>query len=82
MSEPKLTRINKFLSEIGHCSRREADKLIELGVSKHWDDDEDEVAAAEDAGIEAVLVPVEGDITDRLRDKWLDHMAKSEQQTN
>ncbi|MFY8187069.1 MAG: 23S rRNA pseudouridine(2604) synthase RluF [Flavobacterium sp.] len=25
------TRINKFLSEVGYCSRREADKLIELG---------------------------------------------------
>ena len=31
MSDPKLTRINKFLSEIGFCSRREADKLIEQG---------------------------------------------------
>lgn len=30
MSEP--TRINKYLSEIGYCSRREADKLIERGV--------------------------------------------------
>ena len=31
MSKIKLTRINKFLSEIGYCSRREADKLIEQG---------------------------------------------------
>ncbi|MDT0675705.1 23S rRNA pseudouridine(2604) synthase RluF [Autumnicola musiva] len=31
MSEQKLTRINKFLSEIGFCSRREADKLIDQG---------------------------------------------------
>ena len=59
-----------------------AEKLLELGVSKHWDDDEEEVAAAADAGIEAVLVPVEEGITERLRDKWLDHMAKTEQQTN
>lgn len=29
--EENLTRINKFLSETGYCSRREADKLIELG---------------------------------------------------
>ncbi|WP_420570650.1 23S rRNA pseudouridine(2604) synthase RluF [Kordia sp.] len=29
MSEPQLTRINKFLSEAGYCSRRAADKLIE-----------------------------------------------------
>ncbi|MDT0689495.1 23S rRNA pseudouridine(2604) synthase RluF [Salegentibacter sp. F188] len=31
MSEIKLTRINKYLSEVGYCSRREADKLIEQG---------------------------------------------------
>ncbi|MFZ0490473.1 MAG: 23S rRNA pseudouridine(2604) synthase RluF [Salegentibacter sp.] len=31
MSETKLTRINKYLSEVGFCSRREADKLIEQG---------------------------------------------------
>ena len=29
--EENLTRINKFLSEVGYCSRREADKLIEAG---------------------------------------------------
>lgn len=34
MSEQKLTRINKFLSEIGYCSRREADKLIDQGRVK------------------------------------------------
>lgn len=27
----QLKRINKFLSEVGYCSRREADKLIEAG---------------------------------------------------
>lgn len=31
MNEAKLTRINKYLSEAGFCSRREADKLIEQG---------------------------------------------------
>ena len=25
------TRINKYLSEVGFCSRREADKLLEQG---------------------------------------------------
>jgi len=29
--EEKLTRINKFLSEKGYCSRREADRLISSG---------------------------------------------------
>ena len=28
MNEGKTTRINKFLSEIGYCSRRAADALI------------------------------------------------------
>lgn len=31
MEEKKLTRINKYLSEAGYCSRRAADKLIEQG---------------------------------------------------
>lgn len=31
MQEPKLTRINKYLSEVGYCSRRAADKLIDQG---------------------------------------------------
>jgi len=31
MSENKSTRINKFLSEAGYCSRRAADKLIDQG---------------------------------------------------
>lgn len=29
--ESNQTRINKFLSETGYCSRREADKLLEQG---------------------------------------------------
>ena len=29
--EENLKRINKFLSEVGYCSRREADKLIDAG---------------------------------------------------
>jgi len=31
MSEKQLTRINKYLSEVGYCSRRAADKLIDQG---------------------------------------------------
>jgi len=34
MKNKNLTRINKFLSEIGYCSRREADKLIDQGRVK------------------------------------------------
>ena len=59
-----------------------ADKLMELGVVKHWDDDEDEVLAAERAGIEAELVPTEQGMTDRLRDKWIGRMANEKEGTN
>ncbi|EJL6627077.1 23S rRNA pseudouridine(2604) synthase RluF [Vibrio cholerae] len=31
MSQPTEKRLNKFISETGYCSRREADKLIEQG---------------------------------------------------
>ena len=31
MSEEKAVRINKYLSEVGYCSRRAADKLLEQG---------------------------------------------------
>ena len=31
MAETELKRINKYLSEVGYCSRREADKLIGAG---------------------------------------------------
>ena len=34
MAHNDLIRINKFLSEIGYCSRREADKLIDQGRVK------------------------------------------------
>jgi 23S rRNA pseudouridine2604 synthase len=31
VQNPKQTRVNKYLSEVGYCSRRAADKLIEQG---------------------------------------------------
>jgi len=34
MTDPKPIRINKYLSEVGYCSRRAADKLIEQGRVK------------------------------------------------
>lgn len=39
MDEQKLVRINKFFSEIGLCSRREADKLVEqkrVTINGQW----------------------------------------------
>ena len=40
MNNKELIRINKFLSEIGYCSRRQADKLIEQGKVKPLFEDE------------------------------------------
>ncbi len=34
MTAQKTTRINKYLSEVGYCSRREADRLVEQGKIK------------------------------------------------
>ena len=34
MKEKEATRINKYLSEIGYCSRRAADKLIEEKIKR------------------------------------------------
>ena len=31
---PEGTRINKYFTQVGHCSRRAADKLIEEGAVK------------------------------------------------
>lgn len=31
METPNIVRLNKYLSEVGYCSRREADKLIDQG---------------------------------------------------
>ena len=31
MSDSNLKRLNKYLSEAGYCSRREADRLIDAG---------------------------------------------------
>ena len=36
MADEELTRINKYLSEVGYCSRRAADKLIAAGGHHQW----------------------------------------------
>tara|TARA_R110002096_G_scaffold35023_2_gene99499 strand:- start:703 stop:1212 length:510 start_codon:yes stop_codon:yes gene_type:complete len=56
-------------------------KLLELGVSKHWDDDREELKALEGSGIDGEYVPVPGEETELLRNKWKDHLAKSEEET-
>ena len=59
------TRINKYLSEVGYCSRRRADKLIEAGKvtingkvteigTKVQDNDKVEVEIAENVTVEVI----------------------------
>jgi histidinol phosphatase-like enzyme len=73
--EEAITEFDLPIEEIYYTyGDLKADKLTELGAVKHWDDDEEEVEAAEAAGIEAVLVPVEQGITERLRQKFVDHL--------
>jgi FMN phosphatase YigB (HAD superfamily) len=70
------------IDEIWYTSgEHKAKKLADLGVTHHWDDDKEEVAAAEAVGIGATYVPApeeEEGITGRLRDKWIDLMSKEE----
>jgi len=51
--------------------------LKKLGVTKHWDDDLEELAALEGSGVEGEHVPVPGEegITERLRSKWVTMLA-------
>jgi len=56
--------------------------LLKLGVSHHWDDDQEEVDAAIEAGLRATKVPVPGEETQRLRAKWSNHLANTKDETN
>lgn len=64
MSETSLTRINKFLSEVGFCSRREADKLIDAGritVNGSVPEMGTKVSAADEIRVDGKLVGEEKD---------------------
>jgi 23S rRNA pseudouridine2604 synthase len=50
------TRINKYLSEVGYCSRREADRLIEKGLVKI----NDKIAVLGDQVLDIDIVSVDG----------------------
>ncbi len=65
MKEPKQTRINKYLSEVGFCSRRAADKLIEQGrVTING-----EVPEMGTKIIEGDVVRVDGEVISESKDK-------------
>ena len=57
--ETELTRLNKFLSEIGYCSRREADKLIEqkrVTLNGIVPEMGTKVSAADEVRVDGILV--------------------------
>ena len=47
-----------------------AETLLSLGVIEHWDDDEDEIAAAQEAGIKANLVPGDVELREAMLSMW------------
>ena len=82
LPEELIAEFNLPIDEVHYTQGNlKAEKLVELGVVKHWDDDEEEIYAARAAGLEAVLVPVEDGITVRLRDKWITELSKEEKET-
>ena len=71
MSTTELTRINKYLSEIGYCSRRAADKLIEQGrVTINGEVPEMGTKISEED-----RVRINGKLVSRPRKKKMDYLA-------
>ncbi len=65
MTELKKTRINKYLSEVGFCSRRAADKLIEQGrVTIN-----DKVPEMGTKIVEGDIVKVDGELVSKQEEK-------------
>lgn len=59
MSDPQLTRINKYLSEAGYCSRRAADKLIAAGrvtINGSVPEMGTKISASDEVRVDGVLV--------------------------
>ena len=54
-----------------------ASKLKRLGVIKHWDDDLDEIAAAQEAGIEAIFVPGDKEIREAMLSMWANKLQEA-----
>jgi hypothetical protein len=48
-----------------------AETLLSLGVIEHWDDDEEEIAAAKEAGIKANLVPGDVELRETMLSMWV-----------
>ena len=54
-----------------------AETLLSLGVIEHWDDDEEEIAAAEEAGIKANFVPGDKEIRETMLSMWANKLQEA-----
>ena len=54
-----------------------AETLLSLGVIEHWDDDEDEIAAAQEAGIKANLVPGDVELRETMLSMWANKLQEA-----
>ena len=54
-----------------------AETLLSLGVIEHWDDDEDEIAAAQEAGIKANLVPGDVELREAMLSMWANKLQEA-----
>ena len=54
-----------------------AETLLSLGVIEHWDDDEEEIAAAKEAGIKANFVPGDEQIRETMLSMWANKLQEA-----
>jgi len=54
-----------------------AETLLSLGVVEHWDDDEEEIAAAKEAGIKANLVPGDVQLRETMLSMWANNIHEA-----
>ena len=54
-----------------------AETLLSLGVIEHWDDDEEEIAAAKEAGIKANFVPGDKEIRETMLSMWANKLQEA-----
>ena len=54
-----------------------AETLLSLGVIEHWDDDEEEIAAAKEAGIKANFVPGDQQIRETMLSMWANKLQEA-----
>ena len=71
MDQPAGIRINKFLSEIGYCSRRAADKLIEQRrVKINGQVPEMGTRVTDEILEQFAIVATPAEVTGKIKERW------------